>query len=93
MSDKAFPGDTFSADKKITSKLMKALQTYLQPKCRPSTKHAAYKLDSSHLVRLRLWAHFLVIKKYIMELQLYKSDLGQRQHTESREPYFSDAAY
>ena len=32
--------------------------------------------------------------KIIMELQLYKeSDLGQRQHTESREPYFADAAY
>ena len=29
-----------------------------------------------------------------MELQLYKeSDLGQCQHTESREPYFFDAAY
>ena len=30
----------------------------------------------------------------IMELQLYnESDLGQRQHTESREPFFADAAY
>ena len=35
----------------------------------------------------------LGIKKNIMELQLYESDLGQCQHTESREPYFADAAY
>ena len=95
--------DTFSADIKIVSKLMKALkkvQTDLQPKCRPSTQYAACKLASSHLVRFALQIRrkavgsLLGIKKNIMELQLYnESDLGQRQHTESREPYFADAAY
>ena len=36
----------------------------------------------------------LGIRKNIMELQLYnESDLGQRQHTESREPFFANAAY
>ena len=49
--------DTFSANKKIVLKLMKALkkvQTDLQPKCRPSTQYAACKLASSHLVRFAL---------------------------------------
>ena len=94
--------DTFSVDKKITSKLMKALkkvQIDLQPKYRPATKYAACKLASSHLVRFALQIRrkavgsLLGIKKNIMELQLYnESDLGQRQHTESREPFFADAA-
>ena len=85
---KYFQG-TFSADKKITSKLMKALkkvQIDLQPNGRPVTKHAACKLAFSHLVRYALQIRrkavgsLLGIKKNIMELQLYnKSDLGQCQ--------------
>ena len=98
--------DTFCADKKITSKLMKALkkvQIDLQPKCRPATKiilYAACKLASSHLLRFALQIRrkavgsLLGIKKNIMELQLYnESDLGQRQHAESRDTFFADAAY
>ena len=95
--------NTFQADKKVISKLIKALriiQTDLQPKCRQSTKYAVCKLASSHLVRLALQIRrkavgtLLGIKKNIMELQLYnESDFGPRQHTASGEPYFYDAAY
>ena len=81
-------------------KALKKVQTDLQPKCRPSTQYAACKLASSHLVRFALQIRrkavgsLLGIKKNIMELELYnESDFGQRQHTESREPYFADAAY
>ena len=84
--------DTFSADEKITSKLMKALkkvQIDLEPKCRPSTKYAACKLASSHLVRFALQIRRKAVGSL---LGIKKSDLGQRQPTESREPFFADAA-
>ena len=45
-------------------------------------------------IRRKAVGSLLGIKKNIMELQLYnESDLGQRQYTESREPFFADAAY
>ena len=75
--------DTFSADQKITSKLMKALkraQIDIQPKCKPSTKYAACKLASSHLVRIALQIRRKAVGSLlgiIMELQLYnESDLA-----------------
>ena len=98
--------DTFVKSKVLTNNYycnlesLRSIPNWNASQNNKARKHAACKLAASHLVRISLNARrkavagLLGVKRDVMDAPLTCiKDLGDRWHTDSREPYFYEAGY